>query len=133
MYGLIIPIVLLLLVGLWGVYATRRKFRAEFRRRGKTWDAACADLDQGRGLLVVDTIWGPQRGLGHPVIWWIPALGEGDDLAAKIEKAEGGALLVRCPRSFKSLPTLQDRFGPQKVIAHSWNVGTESTRIQGGP
>ena len=124
MYGLIIPAVLLLLVGLWGVLETGRKFRAEFRRRGKTWDATCADLDQGRGVLAVDTIWGPQRGLGHPVIWWIPALSQGEDLALKIEKPDGGALLVRCPRNLKNLPALQKRFGTQKVIAHSWNVGT---------
>jgi hypothetical protein len=124
MYGLIIPAVLLLLVGLWGVFETGRKFRAEFRRRGKTWDAACTDLDQGRGLLAVDTIWGPQRGLGHPVIWWIPALAQGEDLAPKIEKPNGGALLVRCPRRLKILATLRARFGEKKVVAHSWNVGT---------
>jgi hypothetical protein len=124
MASLIIPALLLLLLGLWGIFETGRRFRREFRRRGKTWDAACADLDRGRGRLIVDTIWGPQRGLGHPVIWWVPTLSEGEDLAAKIENPQSGTLLVRCPRRLKNLPALQNRFSPQHVIAHSWNVAT---------
>jgi hypothetical protein len=124
--ALIIPGVLLLLLGLWGVFETGRKFRREFRRRGKTWEAACAALDQGQGRLIVDTLWGPQRGLGHPVIWWVPTLAEGEDLAAKIETMEGGAMLVRCPRRLRNLDALRTRFGPQNVVAHSWNVGTQT-------
>ena len=74
--SLIIPVVLLLLLGLWGVFETGRKFRREFRIRGKSWEDLCGAMERGEGMIVVDMIWGPQRGLGHPVIWWLPT-GEG--------------------------------------------------------
>jgi hypothetical protein len=122
--SLIIPIILLVLLGLWGVFENGRKFRREFLKRGKTWDAVCADMDRGRGVLIVDSIWGPQRGLGHPVIWWVPALNPGEDLGAKIETAEGGALLVRCPRGLKSMGALRGKFGAARVLPHTWAVGT---------
>ena len=120
MQSLYIAMALLLLLGLWGVLESGRKFRREFARRGKAWDAVCAALEQGQGLLIVDTIWGPQRGLGHPVIWFIPSLEKGDDLAAYIEPDDGGALLVRCPRSLKNLQALKTRFGQERVMEHSW-------------
>jgi len=121
--SLIIPVILLLLLGLWGVVETGRKFRTEFRKRGKTWEDLCAAMERGDGLLVVDTIWGPQRGLGHPVIWWLPAaLGVGEELAGQIETS---AKLVKCPRKWKKVETLRGRFGTQKVLLHSWAVGAD--------
>ena len=123
--SLIIPAVLLVLLGLWGVFETGRKFRREFQRRGKTWEAVCAAMEKEEGVLIVDTIWGPQRGLGHPVIWWIPALAEGEDVGARLETAQGGAMLVRCPRGFKSVEMLRSRFGTARVKAHSWAVARD--------
>jgi hypothetical protein len=120
-YSLIIPVVLLLLLGLWGVLETGRKFRTEFRRRGKSWDDLCAAMGRGEGLLVVDTIWGPQRGLGHPVIWWLPrALSIGDELGRLIET---DAQLVQCPRNMRKAEALRERFGDEKVLLHGWAVG----------
>ena len=132
MESLIIPVALLVLLGLWGVFETGRKFRREFRRRGMTWEALCAAMDKGQGLLIVDSIWGPQRGFGHPVIWWVPALAKGEDVGAKIETAEGGAKLVRCPGRMKSLEALRGRFGQRQVMAHSWAVGTQVMPTSGG-
>jgi hypothetical protein len=80
-------------------------------------------MERGEGLVVVDTLWGPQRGLGRPVIWWLPtALAPGDDLAGQLESA---AKLVKCPRNMKKIEALRQRFGAQRVIPHSWAVDTD--------
>jgi hypothetical protein len=125
--NLIIPGIILLLLGLWGAFETGRKFRNEFRRRGKAWEAVCAALDRDEGVLVVDTIWGPQRGFGHPTLWWIPAVVNGEPLAPKIETPDGGARLTRCPRSLRNLDALRQRFGSDKVRVHTWDVGAALT------
>jgi hypothetical protein len=121
--ALIFPVVLLLLLALWGVLENGRKFRREFRLRGKSWQDLCAEMEKGEGLVVVDTIWGPQRGLGRPVIWWLPTgLAPGDDLGGRLESV---GRLVKCPRKMKKIEALRQRFGPPRVVLHSWAVGTE--------
>ena len=121
MQSLIIPLVLLLALALWGVFETGRKFRREFRRRGKTWQDLSADMDKGEGMVVVDTVWGPQRGWGHPVIWWLPpGLAQGGDLGGQLEAS---ARLVKCPRKMKNVEALRQRFGNENVVLHSWAVG----------
>lgn len=122
MQSLIIPIALLLLLALWGVIETGRKFRREFRLRGKTWEDACAAMGKGEGFVVVDTIWGPQRGLGHPVIWWLPATAGSVELGEQVEKH---AKLVNCPRKMKRPEALRQRFGADKVLLHSWAVDAD--------
>lgn len=123
----ILPAVILLLIGIWGALESGRKFRREFRRRGKSWNAVCAALDQNQGILVIDTIWGPQRGFGHPTLWWIPPDVTDEPIASQIEPPDGSALLTRCPRNLRSLDALRRRFGNEKVQAHSWNVDTSLT------
>jgi hypothetical protein len=121
---LIIPGLLLVLLAIWGVFETGRKFRTEFKKRGKSWDSVSASMQKGDGLLVVDMIWGPQKGLGHPVIWWLPSpLAPGEELAPRVET--GDALLVRCPRALKNVDALRQRFGQQNVVVHSWAVARE--------
>jgi hypothetical protein len=121
--SLIIPIALLLLLALWGVFETGRKFRREFHLRGKTWEDLCTTMASGQGVVVVDTIWGPQRGLGHPVIWWLPAsLTPDEDLARHIQT---GARLVKCPRRMRKVEALRQRFGTEKVLLHSWAVAPD--------
>ena len=122
MQSLIIPLAILLLVGTWGVWETGRKFRAEFRRRGKAWESVCADMARGAGILVVDTLWGPQRGLGHPVIWWLPVAVEAEQMAMHIEG--GSARLVRCPRRMRNAASLSGLFGSERVRTHTWAVGS---------
>jgi len=120
--SLIIPIVILVMLGLWGAFESGRKFRREFRQRGKAWAEACAAVDAGRGTLVIDTLWGPQRGLGHPAIWWIEEqVAEGEDLAPRIE-AGGTARLLKCPGKLRTAEALRQRFGTQRVITHSWST-----------
>jgi hypothetical protein len=124
--SLIFPVVLLLLLALWGVLETGRKFRREFRLRGKSWEDLCATMAKGEGLIVVDTTWGPQRGLGRPVIWWLPAeLAPGEDLGGCLESV---AKLVKCPRRMKKVEVLRERFGTGRVVVHSWAVATELTQ-----
>jgi hypothetical protein len=121
--SLLFPIGLLLLLAMWGVFETGRKFRGEFRVRGKSWEDLCAAMAKGEGTVVVDTIWGPQRGLGHPVIWWLPAgLTPGEDLAGHLQTS---GRLVKCPRKMKKIELLRQRFGAQKVMLHSWAVAAE--------
>ena len=122
MESLIFPVVLLVLVGLWGAFESGRKFRREFRKRGRDWASVSAAMENGEGTLAVDTIWGPQRGLGHPTIWWIDRpLPPGEDLTPFIETG-GAARLVNCPKSLRGLVPLQDRFGVDRVAVHSWAV-----------
>lgn len=124
MQSLYIALGVLLLVGVWGFYESGRRFRAEFKRRGMSWQKLCAQMAAGEGeagILVVDTVWGPQRGLGHPVVWWLPAAVE--DFAGPIEG--GAAHLVRCPRGMRNLEALRQRFGEHRVAAHGWALGRE--------
>ena len=133
MQGLIFPGILLLLVALWGVFSSGRKFRLEFKKRGKTWEEVSAAMTAGEGLLVVDMVWGPQRGLGHPAIWWLPrAVGENDDLTPALEPG-GMAMLVKCPRHLRSLEALRKNFAPEKVRCHGWDVGTDLTKASSPP
>lgn len=137
MQALIFPLVLLVLVGIWCVFETGRKFRREFARRGIAWEAVCRQMDAERGVLVLDTIWGPQRGLGRPVLWWIEVPPEkGADLGEIIRGEPGGergggpaggpvAKLVRCPRAMRSAEALGKKFPPERIIRHSWAVSGE--------
>ena len=127
MQSLILPLVVLLLVGVWGVFETGRKFRREFAKRGVSWDAACRALEDGSGVLAVDTIWGPQRGLGRPVIWWVEAVPATESDLGEIIRGEGAAAakLVRCPRAMRSAEALRAKFGAQRIIVHSWAVNRE--------
>jgi hypothetical protein len=120
--SLIIPVVLLVMLGLWGAFESGRKFRREFRQRGIAWADVCGAMEGGRGTLVVDTVWGPQRSLGHPAIWWLEAIPiSGEDLAGHIETG-GAARLVKCPGRMRNLQSLRRRFGPDRVVAHGWSV-----------
>lgn len=119
MESLAIPLAIFLLVAFWGVAETGRKFRTEFKKRGKTWQAV-TQLMAGEGTIIVDTLWGPQRGLGHPVIWWSPrVVAQGDDVAADLQS---GAFLVKCPRALRSAEALRARFGPNRVVIHTWSI-----------
>ena len=72
-------------------------------------------------MLVVDTIWGPQKGLGHPVIWWLPeAAASQDALSERIP--EEGTKLVKCPRRLRNFEALRAEFGPELVLQHTWAV-----------
>ena len=122
MQSLIIPVALLLLIGLWGAWESGRKFRREFKRCGMDWNAVCASLRQAQGRLIVDSTWGPQRGLGHPTIWWLPQLADGEEIGPRLEHPQSDAKLVRCPRSLRSLEALRAKFGAPAVLAHSWNI-----------
>jgi hypothetical protein len=124
--SLIIPVAILLILGLWGTFQSRSTFRKEFRRRGKDWQATCSALDRGEGVLIVDTLWGPERGFGRPAIWWIDQSPQNQDLALQLQNA---ALLVKCPASMRNLDALKQRFGPERVISHTWSLAeTADTR-----
>ena len=124
MQSLIFPAVLLLLVALWGVFSVGSKFRREFKVRGKEWDEVCAAMRAGDGILIVDILWGPQRGLGHPVIWWLPnSAGAGEDLSESLKSA---ARLVKCPRHLRSIQALRREFAPDRVRSHGWDVDPNS-------
>ena len=124
MSSLILPVVLLVLLGVVGVFQTGRKFRKVFQDRGKSWLDVCDCMARDEGVLVVDTLWGPQQGLGHPVIWWLPMVpGLEDDLGAVLEAEPGAAMLVQCPRRLRSEAALRSRFGESRVMVHSWAVG----------
>ena len=125
MGSLILPVVLLVLLGVAGVYSTGRKFRREFQDRGKSWASVCASMARGEGVLVVDLLWGPQQGLGHPVIWWLAAIPEGAEKLGELLPAEAGAArLVRCPRRMRNAGALKSQFGASRVMVHNWAVGS---------
>ena len=121
MSSLIFPGIILLLVGLWGVFATGRKFRAEFKARGKTWESASDAVKAGNGMIVVDIVWGPQRGLGHPAIWYLPTIPPADEDLTPLLEPGGPALLVNCPRKFRDLQTLRGLFPKDKVRQTGWD------------
>ena len=127
MQSLILPLVVLLLVGVWGVFETGRKFRREYARRGISWEAVCTTIESGSWVLAVDTIWGPQRGLGRPVVWLLEAAPAADADIGEIIRDEGGgaAKLVRCPRAMRSVEALRAKFGLERIILHSWAVSGE--------
>jgi len=124
--SLIIPVGFLLLLGFWGVWENGRKFRSEFKRRGIEWAHAASALARGEGMLIVDTLWGPQRGLGLPVVWWLPeAVPAGADLLPLLQ-AE--ARLVNCPKPLKSAAALRGRFSESQVLVHSWDHAPQAQR-----
>jgi hypothetical protein len=118
---LFIPIGLLVMLAMWGAFESGRKFRREFRQRGKGWAEACAAMDAGRGILVIDTVWGPQRGLGHPAVWWLEERAVDAELSARIETG-GSARLVKCPGRMRNADALRQRFGVDRVITHGWSL-----------
>jgi hypothetical protein len=129
--SLILPVVLLVLLGVLGVYQTGRKFRKVFQNRGKSWLNVCECMSRGEGVLIVDTLWGPQQGLGHPVIWWLPAAPAlEEDLGQLLEAEPGAAKLVECPRRLRSEVALRSRFGDSRVMVHTWAVNSGLIRSE---
>ena len=132
MAAALLPIVLLLAVAFWGVFEAGRKFRREFKKRGKHWQEVCRAMNQGEGTIILDLIWGPQRGLGRPVIWWSSrVLTSDDDLA---EEVGGAARITDCPRRLRNEQSLRELFecangnssrgavAGSRVLIHSWGI-----------
>ena len=118
--SLAIAVGITILVAIWGLLESGRKFRREFRKRGQHWEVILERMAGAPGTLIVDTLWGPQRGLGHPVIWYLPRhVGEGENLAGELQAA---AVLVKCPRAMRSTGALRERFGEARVRVHTWSV-----------
>jgi hypothetical protein len=121
--SLLLPLFIFAFVALWGVAETGRKFRREFRKRGKSWGEIEQLMAEGEGgMLIVDTLWGPQRGLGHPVVWFSARrVAAPEEIGREIES---GAFLVKCPKGYCSAEALRERFGAERVVLHSWRIDT---------
>ena len=80
------------------------------------------------GVLAVDTLWG-RSGAARPVIWWLESpLADGADLGEIIRGEHSAGItarLVRCPRNMRSANALRAKFGPRRIIIHSWAVNEE--------
>ena len=120
MAGLIFPGVLLLLFAMWGIFSSNRKFKKEFRLRGMSWDAANAAAAAGEGVLVIDTVYGPLRGLGHPAIWYLShAEAAVEDLG---EVLKSTARIVHCPKALRSFEALKKLLPLESLRGHGWDV-----------
>ena len=120
MNSLAIAVGVLVMVAIWGLVESGRKFRQEFQKRGQHWEVILQRMAAAPGTLIVDTLWGPQRGLGHPVIWYLPReVEEGENLAGELQTA---AVLVKCPRAMRSTEALREQFGETRVRVHTWSV-----------
>jgi hypothetical protein len=114
--SLILPALLLVIIAFWGVFSAGRKFKKEFQRRGITWEEAAQSASAGAGVLVVDIVYGPPRGLGHPTLWFLPsAEASADDLAPLLE---GTARIVRVPKSLRRVEALRKAVPEAQLRGH---------------